>query len=84
MLTFNVVLGYQGLQFRDFLWFVFLGFFLIQLTNPISGNAFNAKRKKKGMALSQEKIFIFDPEFNICLIDIFQSNTFYFASPYVH
>ena len=25
MLTFNVVLGYQGLLFRDFLWF-FLGF----------------------------------------------------------
>ena len=40
--------------------------------------------KKKGMALSQETIFIFDPEFNICLIDIFQSNTFYFANPYVH
>ena len=40
--------------------------------------------KKKGMALSQEKIFVFDPEFNICLIDIFQSNTFYFANPYVH
>ena len=27
MLTFNVVLGYQGLLFRDFLWFCFLGFF---------------------------------------------------------
>ena len=27
MLTFNVVLGYQGLLFRDFLWFCFLVFF---------------------------------------------------------
>ena len=44
MLTFNVILGYQGLLFRDFVWF----FFSIQLTDPISGNAFDAKRKKRG------------------------------------
>ena len=30
MLTFSVVLGYQGLLFRDFLWF-FLKFFLLLL-----------------------------------------------------
>ena len=46
MLSFNVIVGYQGLLFPDFLWF----FFLIQPTDPISGNAFDAKRKKKGMA----------------------------------
>ena len=40
MLTFNVVLGYQGLQFQDFLWFVFLVFFLIQPTNPIQWNLY--------------------------------------------
>ena len=34
ILTFNVVLGYQGLLFRD----------------PISGNASDAKWKKRGMA----------------------------------
>ena len=27
MLTFNVILGYQGILFRDFLWFFFLVFF---------------------------------------------------------
>ena len=53
MLTFNIVLGYQGLLFRDFFWFFFRFFcFSIQLTDPISGNAFNGKqRKKRGMAL---------------------------------
>ena len=54
MLTFNVVLGYQGLLFWDFLWFLF---FSIQPTNPISGNTCNAKWKKRGMAL-YKKIFL--------------------------
>ena len=37
--------GYQGLLFRHFLWFCFLGFFFsIQPTDSISGNAFEAKR----------------------------------------
>ena len=44
MLTFNVVLGYQGLLFRDFSWFFFSS---IWLTNPISGNVFNGKQRKK-------------------------------------
>ena len=57
MLTFHVVLGCQGLLFWDFLWFFFFSFFFsIQLTNPISGNASNAKWKKRGMAL-RKKIF---------------------------
>ena len=58
MLTFNVILGYQGLLFRDFLWIFFCCcFFFFNLTdrpNPISGNAFDAKRKlKKGDGLSK-------------------------------
>ena len=45
MLTFNVILGYQGLLFRDFLWFCFLVFFFsIRPTDSISGNVFDAKR----------------------------------------
>ena len=44
MLTFNVVLGYQGLLFRDFLWFSFRFFLSIRLTDPISGNASDAIR----------------------------------------
>ena len=47
MLTFNVLLGYQGLLFRDFLWF-FLGFFFsIRPTDPILRNAFDGKRREK-------------------------------------
>ena len=42
MLTFNVVLGYQGLLFRDFLWFPFQFFLSIRPTDPISGNASDA------------------------------------------
>ena len=54
MLTFNVILGYQGLLFRDFLWyFVFSLFFSIRATDPISGNAFDAKRKKEGDGLTR-------------------------------
>ena len=46
MLTFNVVLGYQDLLFRDFLWFFFCSFFFFSIrpTDSISGNAFDAKR----------------------------------------
>ena len=46
MLTFNVILGYQGILFRDFSWFFFF-FFSNRATDPISGNAFDAKRRKK-------------------------------------
>ena len=46
-LTFNVFLAYQGLLFRDFLWF----FFFFSPTDPISGNAFDGKQgKERGMA----------------------------------
>ena len=57
MLTFNVVLGYQGLLFWDVLWFFLSFFYSIQPTNPISGNACNAKWKKRGMAL-RKKFFL--------------------------
>ena len=50
MLTFNVVMGNQGLQYSetscDF--FLRFSFFSIRPTDPISGNAFDAKRKKRG------------------------------------
>ena len=36
-----------GLLLRDFLWFTFLSFFSIRLTDPVR-NAFDVKRKKKG------------------------------------
>ena len=48
MLTFTVVLGYQGLPFRDSLWF----FFSIRPTGPISGNAVDAKQRKQEDGLS--------------------------------
>ena len=51
MFTFNVVLGYQGQLFRDLLWFFFRFFFSIRPTDPISGNAFDGKRTKKGSSL---------------------------------
>ena len=48
----NVVPGLQGLLFRDETSYdFFLGFFFsIRPTDPISGNAFDAKRRKRGMA----------------------------------
>ena len=55
MLTSNVDLMYQGILFQDFLWIFFLDSFLIQPTNPISGNAFDAKQRKGGMALKPAK-----------------------------
>ena len=55
MLTLADVLGYQGLTFGDFLLFfiylfiyLFIFFFSIRPTDQISGNAFDAKRKKWG------------------------------------
>ena len=51
MLTFNVVLGQQGLLFRDPLWFFFRIVFFFNPTYPILGNTFNAKRKKMGGGL---------------------------------
>ena len=54
MLTFNVILGYQGLLFQDSLGFFFSGFFFsIRPTDPMSGNVFDAKRKKRGMAVQK-------------------------------
>ena len=54
MLTFNVILGYQGLLFRDFLG-LFLGFFFDPTDRP------NTKKKKGGMAQSRwnfkERVF---------------------------
>ena len=47
MLTFNVILGHQGVLFRDFCDFFFYQvFFSIPATDSISGNAFDAKRKE--------------------------------------
>ena len=55
MLTFNIVLGYQGLLFRDFLLLFFRFFFSIRPADTISGNAFDSKLKQKGMALTLKK-----------------------------
>ena len=55
MLTFNVVLGYQGILFQDFLWIFFLGFFFFQSDRPTQyqeTHSIDAKRKKKGDGLS--------------------------------
>ena len=51
MLFFNVILGYQGLLFRDFLWF-FLGFFF-QSDRPTQYQEMHStlNEKKKGDAL---------------------------------
>ena len=53
--NFNVILGYQGLLFRDFLWYFVFSFFFfsIRATDPIPGNAFDAKRKKSGDGLTR-------------------------------
>ena len=54
MLTFNVILGYQGLLFRDFLWF-FLGF-LFQSYRPIQYQEMHwTLNEKKGDGLKYEK-----------------------------
>ena len=51
MLTFNVVLRNQGLLFRDFLWFSFLGFFF-QSDRPTQYQETHStvNEKKGGMA----------------------------------
>ena len=46
MLTFNVILGYQGLLFRDFFFFFFVFFQSDRPTDPISENAFDANNEK--------------------------------------
>ena len=52
MLTFNVILGHQGLPFRDFLWCFFLDFFL-QSDRPIQyQETHSTLNEKKGMALA--------------------------------
>ena len=54
MLTFNVVLGYQGLLFRDFLWFFFkVFFFSIRPTTQYQETHSTVNEEKKGMALEQ-------------------------------
>ena len=58
MLTLNVILGYQGPSYSRLLVICFyVFFFTIRPTDPISGNAFDAKRKQKkgGMALLPSK-----------------------------
>ena len=56
--SFNVILGYQGLLYRDFLWFIFFRFFFsVRSTDPISGNAFDDKRTKKKDGLVLKKYF---------------------------
>ena len=53
ILTFNVILGYQGLLFRDFLWFFFRNFFSNPTDRPnIRKRIQRKKKKKKGMALA--------------------------------
>ena len=50
-LTFNVIQGDRGLLFREFnlvIFFFRFQFFSIRPTDPISGNAFDAKRKNRG------------------------------------
>ena len=56
MLTFNVVLGYQGILFQDFLWIFFFGvFFLIRPTQyQETHSTLNEKKKKDGL-MKKEK-----------------------------
>ena len=51
MLTFNFMLGYQGLLFLDFLWFLFLGFFF-QSDRPAQYQEMQLtqNKEKRGMA----------------------------------
>ena len=51
MLTFEVVLGYQGLLFRNFLWF-FSFFFFDPTDRPNVRKRIRRYTKKKGMALA--------------------------------
>ena len=54
-------MGYRGLLFRDFVIFYFLVFFFsIRPTDPPSTNAFDAKRKKRGMAIIKQEIITRD------------------------
>ena len=66
MLTFNIILGYKGLLFRDFLMWFFLRFFFFQSdrpTDPISGNAFLAMlNRKKGDSLNWFSMRICDDQ----------------------
>ena len=54
MLSFNVILGYQGLLFRDFLWF-FFSFFFFRYDQPTQYQETHKQQKKKnrGMALAK-------------------------------
>ena len=56
MLTFNVIQGYQGLRFPEFLCF-FLGFFFFQSDRPTQYQETSStlNEKKGGMALETIK-----------------------------
>ena len=57
MLTFNVVLGYQGLLFWDCLWF-FFSFFFFQSNRPTQYQETHATlNEKKGDGLTQKIFF---------------------------
>ena len=59
MLTLTDVLGYQGLPFGDFLlFFIYLFIFSMRPTDQISGNAFDAERKKNGDGLTIQGYWI--------------------------
>ena len=64
-----MMLGYQASDSENAYDFFFLGFFFsIRPTDPISGNAFHGKRKKKkGMTLaSMRLIFLTGKQFSCC------------------
>ena len=51
MLTFNIVLGYQGLLFRDFLWFFFRFFFQSDRPTQYQETHWTVNKEKKGDGL---------------------------------
>ena len=56
MLTFNVTPGVPGPPIPRLLVIFFSFLFFFNPTNPTSVNAFDAKRKKKGMVLIKQEI----------------------------
>ena len=61
MLTFNVVLGYQGLLFRDFLWFFFSFFFQSDRPTQLqeTHSTVNEEEKGDGLAAKSEEKWMF-------------------------
>ena len=47
MFTFNVILGYQGLLFRDFLWSFFLGVFFFFNPKIVESEVVEVEPKEK-------------------------------------